>query len=419
MRRYFHSSLFENHIDRGAETSLRQVVSYKGIVGTITPSSWKLMLKALGVTCLFVLCGILVAGLWPFHAPRNQVSWSGEGNGLLFGKHGTVVSANPFHASAAQGDGPCSLEIWLNPSRIESSGGMILAFYQPDSRFVPFALRQFQSGLVLERESPVPASQKAVIYVGEVFSPLKAAFVTITAGASGTSTYVDGTLVKRVPDFALSSRDLTGQFVVANHPTKAYSWSGQIKGLAIYDRELSAAEVSQSVVNWTKGTLGSTVPDSANRNGVVARYAFDEGKGSVAHNQVDSAMDLLIPRRFFVLHQQFLELPWDEFRPGWRYWKDIGVNVVGFIPLGLFFYAYFSQMWKLEKSAALTIALGFAVSLTIEVLQSFLPTRDSGTTDLITNTFGTALGVMMFRLPALQSALAAVLARAGEKSVSN
>jgi hypothetical protein len=296
---------------------------------------------------------------------------------------------------------------------------MILAFYQPGSRLVPFALRQFQSGLVLERERPVPASQKAVIYVGEVFSPLKPAFVTITAGASGTSTYVDGTLVKRVPDFALSSRDLTGQFVVANHPTKAYSWSGQIKGLAIYDRELSAAEVSQSVVNWTKGTLGSTVPDSANRNGVVARYAFDEGKGIVAHNQVDSAMDLLIPKRFFVLHQQFLELPWDEFRPGWRYWKDIGVNVVGFIPLGLFFYAYFSQMWKLEKSAALTIALGFAVSLTIEVLQSFLPTRDSGTTDLITNTFGTALGVMVFRLPTLQSALAAVLARAGEKSVSS
>ena len=139
----------------------------------------------------------------------------------------------------------------------------------------------------------------------------------------------------------------------------------------------------------------------------------------MVHNQVDSATDLQIPKRFFVVHQQFLELPWDEFspgRPGWRYWKDIGVNVVGFIPLGFFFYAYFSQMRKLEKSAALTIALGFAVSLTIEVLQSFLPTRDSGTTDLITNTFGTGLGLMAFRHKAVSAFVAALVVRV-EKSI--
>lgn len=369
--------------------------------------------KILGGVCLLVLCCILVAGLWPFHAPLNQVSWLTKENGLLFGRHGSIVSASPLKAQARPGDNSCSLEVWLQPRRIDSAGA-ILAFYSPESRVVPFTLRQFRGGLELERKGPGSSFSKPEIYVAEVFSGLKPVLVTITSSEAGTATYADGALLKSAPDFVISNRDLAGQIVIGSAPKTNFNWSGRVKGLAIYDRKLSGAEVTQSFVDWAKGRQ----LDSAKSEGVVARYLFDEGKGNVVRNQIDSATDLVIPKRFFVLHQWFLERPWDEFHPRWSYWKDVAINIVGFTPLGFFFYAYFCQVRKVAHPAALTIVFGFAVSLTIEVLQAFLPTRNSGMTDLITNTLGTAVGVMAFRDEAVQALLAVVGLGTAKSSVS-
>ena len=348
--------------------------------------------KILGAISLLVLCGILVAGLWPFHAPRNDVSWLREGQGLLFGKHGTIVSATPFKDFAPQGGKSCSLEIWLESTRVDS-GGMILAFYSPANGVAPFEARQHRGGgLVLERGSQSDLAKRAGTYVGDVFKSLTPVFVTVTTGEAGAAIYVNGTLAQNFPSFAFSRGDLTGQLIIGNAPSTAYTWPGQFKGLAVYDRDLTAGEVSQHYATWTENRQA----DLAKSGGVVALYLFNEGSGSVVHSQVASAPDLLIPERFVIVHKWFLEPFWKEFRPGWSYSKDVGINVAGFIPLGFFFCSYLSLVGKIKHPSLVTIALGFIVSLTIEVLQAFLPTRDSGTTDLITNTLGTALGVILY-----------------------
>jgi hypothetical protein len=292
------------------------------------------------------------------------------------------------------GNESCSLEIWLQPLRVHSSG-TILAFYQAERGATTFSLRQSLADLTLQRANKQDSgsAKRGKVYIDDVLSNQKPVLVTISAGRSGTTVYADGINARKVPNLKLSIQELTGRLIVGNSPVTTDDWSGQLKGLAIYDRELTANEVSEHFRFWTN----SAQLDLAKGTGAVALYLFNEGGGSFVHNQIDSATDLLIPERFFVLRAQFLERPWDEFRPDWNYCKDVVINVGGFVPFGFLFYPYFLLLQRSEHPAAVTIVLGFAVSLTIEVLQAFLPTRDSGMTDLITNTLGTAMGVMVFR----------------------
>jgi hypothetical protein len=361
--------------------------------------------------CAGVLLVILVAGLWPFHAPGNEVRWLSPGQGLLFGKYGSIVSAVPFELNGRRADGPCSIELWLEPERLDGSG-TILAFYWPQGRTVPLALRQSLDDLLIQlpNQKSQPDPKKARIYAGHVFSRHQGpVFLTISSGVSGTTVYADGALVRQAPGFRVRIGDLTGQLVVGNSPGTTHTWSGQLLELALYDRELSAREAAEHYASLGKGgqvAAGSQITKNPNSGlqGAIALYPFHEGNGgvvrNVAHDRSDAATgntgpDLLIPERFFVLNEQFLETPWSEYHANWGYWKNVGINIGGFIPLGFFFCAYFAVA-RNRGAAALTIALGFMVSLTIEVGQAFLPTRDSGITDLITNTFGTALGVAAY-----------------------
>lgn len=358
--------------------------------------------KMLGVLCVVVLAGILTAGLWPFHAPRNEVSWLSDGNGLRFGNYGVVLSRNAFGLAGLRDATSCSVEIWLRPAKVDV-GGTILAFYTPETRTVGFSLHQSIDDLLLRRGTTYKERARAKLYVAHLFRESEQPFVTITSSAQDTVVYVNGVLVRTPPQFRLPNKELTGQLVIGNYPLMDNGWQGQLKGLAIYDRELTATEVLQHYNDWTTNQKAEI-----KNEGPVALYLFNEGTGSVVHNEMNSGTDLQIPEHYFVLHAPFLELPWDEFNPNWSYCKNVLINIGGFVPLGFFFCAYFASVGRPDRAALATIALGGAVSFTIEVLQAFLPTRDSGMTDIITNTLGTGIGTMLYSCESAQARLATI-----------
>ena len=350
--------------------------------------------RLLGVLCILLTAGLLVAGLWPFHSPRNQVTWRADGKGVHFGAHGTVLSSNPLRAPHMQEGSPCSLEVWVEP-KFTSDSSTLLAFYEP-SRSRQFLLRQSLSDLALqidfhERWHP---TRSARLYVDEIFRRGKRMFITITSNGGRTSVYIDGVPLRVDRKFALSGQDMEGELIIAASPFSNDSWSGDMQGLALYDQPLTASQALRHYQTWKdKGR-----PEVSENEGVVALYLFDERTGSVIHNQIASATDLYIPDRYLLVNAVFLEPFWEAFDTGWGYWQDVLVNIAGFVPFGFLVCAYLSLARKTRRPALVTIILGFAVSLAIESLQAFLPTRDSDTTDVITNTMGTCLGVGLYQL---------------------
>jgi VanZ family protein len=255
----------------------------------------------------------------------------------------------------------------------------------------------------LRRATAYRGRPKAKLYIAHLFRKGKQLFVTITSSPQGTVVYVNGVLVRTSPQFGLTSKDLTGQLVAGNHPLADDGWQGQLRGLAIYDRELTAGEVSQHYDAWTTNQTAEI-----RNEGPVALYLFNERMGKVVHNLMNSGAELHIPEHYFVLRAPFLERPWHEFNPSWSYCKNVLINIGGFVPLGFFFCAYFTSVRRFDRAALATFVLGGVVSLTIEVLQTFLPTRDSGMTDLITNTLGTGIGTALYSSASVQAIFATV-----------
>ena len=372
-----------------------------------------MMKGVLGATCLLVLCAILVAGLWPFHAPKNEVSWLSNRSGLLFGDYGSILSSSGFNMTGSN-NRPCSLEIWLQPAATFDSND-ILAFSTSQNP-VQFAVAQSGDDLFVVRQFPDAQRRLkgAYIAIDHVFRKDNRLFMTITSGPQGTAVYLDGTLVKTSPQFVFTGNDFTGELVIGNSPVQNNTWGGQLWGLGIFDRELTAAQVLQHYDLWTKnqGVELTREPDTR------SLYLFNEHAGRVVRNQVPSEPSLYIPEDYFVLHQKFLEPFWQEFRPNWTFGENVILNIVAFIPLGFFFCAYFSSGGRLNRPVLFTVILGGAVSLAIEILQAYLPTRESGTTDIITNTLGTAAGAMLYGCAAVQVLLAKIGLRESKRPVS-
>ena len=209
--------------------------------------------------------------------------------------------------------------------------------------------------------------------------------------------YLDGLYKKTFPRFALLSgeKEHSGLLVLGNSPDGHNAWYGDLLSFTVYDRVLENEEISLHYKNLFR--LGDVI--ALQYMDPVIYYRFAEREGTISRNQGDSRYNLQIPKIFHVLQKKFLVYPRDNFRFNLSFFKDVAINILGFIPFGYFFFALRGEKYMPPgmPSYVVVLLMGCVISLTIELLQAYLPLRDSSLTDMICNIIGTALGITLSR----------------------
>lgn len=353
------------------------------------------------ILCVLAVALVLVATLWPMNPfPANGAVWLKGTPGLKFSKTALVTSTEPFKPPETNAAESYTLEFLIRPASIDSSS-TVLGVYDPTSS-KQLLVRQWFDRLLVTHDARVRNDHTGTISfeVEHVFHLGRLVFFAVSSGPGGTTVFVDGQQAQVFPRFRISRVELSGEIVLGTSPVAYQPWSGELRGLAIYAKKLTAEEVLRHYESWVEGN--ASPPD---RNAAIACYTFAERSGSVIHSQVAFAPNLEIPPTFSVPYKPFLQTPRQEFRLDWRYALDVASNIAGFVPLGLIVCSYLEWTHGRWKALFLTLAFCGMLSFAIEVLQYYIPKRGSGVTDIITNTLGAALGAGLVQTVAVRRRL--------------
>src|SRR5208283_3691491 len=146
----------------------------------------------MGALCAVMVFAMLGVGLWPFHSPKNQVSWVPNEDSVRFGRNGTILSSGMIRYAGP--DRPsCSLENWIEPALVWTRCA-VLSFYNPQNP-TGLSLHQDYAKLVVQRGTPNQRNggSPPQIEVEDLFRKPQI-FLTITSDGQYTAIYINGRL---------------------------------------------------------------------------------------------------------------------------------------------------------------------------------------------------------------------------------
>jgi hypothetical protein len=331
-----------------------------------------------------------------------KVAWLQDKNGVYFSGQSMILSPVPLNdpQQSLLNKKSITIEIMIHPTE-ESPNyiNRILSVYDGEDSEITF-LGQWKKHLIIQSRIKRPVGNILYSEIGadDALGKDQDYLLSITSGTEGTAIYINGQLVQTYPHHRLLGNMTSKKigFILGNSPVGKNSWEGRIMGLAIYNRTFTAEQIVKHYQLYLENNF-STLPE---KEGSIGLYLFNERQGTVVRDYSNLNNHLTIPALFRPVKKIILDPPWHDFRCDWSFVQDTIINLLGFVPLGFFFTAFLLKVsnWKKKIIYICVAATGFAISLAIELSQIYLPSRYSQPEDVICNSVGTVLGIIVLRI---------------------
>ena len=316
-------------------------------------------------TALLAYAGIL---LWPYDwQPAGYVQNKAEvlpEGGIRFTGPGIVrTPAPPAWVVAAMRAHELEVQLQVRPLAAEQTGPARIVTLSLDHYHRDFTIGQDEADLILRLRTPATdlngkVDDAPVASIPGVFRSMRWVTIGLRINPGQLELSVDGRIAARrsLPAEPLENWDPSYRLALGNELTHVRPWLGEIR---------------RAVVR-----AGDTEVDYAR------------------------SPELETPERFWLLWSAPRLIPFQHYYPA-----DMILNVILFMPLGVLVGAWLRQrdgqgMWH-------AIILLAAISASFEMLQLFIPDRVTSVDDVISNTLGGALGVLLVRWLSASAAAAA------------